>query len=82
MVNFNSFSFDRLKNLYYKNKINYSFSILTKNYRSSEEIVKLANYLTDLRKKYIGKLGMDDYKEGAVSEEGNIELSSVNSSIM
>ena len=30
MVNFNSFSFDRLKNLYYKNKINYSFSILTK----------------------------------------------------
>lgn len=82
MVNFNSFSFDRLKNLYYKNKINYSFSILTKNYRSSEEIVKLANYLTDLRKKYIGNLGMDDYKEGAVSEEGNIELSSVNSSIM
>ena len=82
MVNFNSFSFDRLKNLYYKNKINYSFSILTKNYRSSEEIVKLANYLTDLRKKYIGNLGMDDYKEGAVSEEGNIELSSVNSNIM
>ena len=82
MVNFNSFSFDRLKNLYYKNKINYSFSILTKNYRSSEDIVKLANYLTDLRKKYIGNLGMDDYKEGAVSEEGNIELSSVNSSIM
>ena len=82
MVNFNSFSFDRLKNLYYKNRINYSFSILTKNYRSSEEIVKLANYLTDLRKKYIGNLGMDDYKEGAVSEEGNIELSSVNSSIM
>ena len=82
MVNFNSFSFDRLKNLYYKNKINYSFSILTKNYRSSEKIVKLANYLTDLRKKYIGNLGMDDYKEGAVSEEGNIELSSVNSSIM
>ncbi len=82
MVNFNSFSFDRLKNLYYKNKINYFFSILTKNYRSSEKIVKLANYLTDLRKKYIGNLGMDDYKEGAVSEEGNIELSSVNSSIM
>ena len=82
MVNFNSFSFDRLKNLYYKNKINYSFSILTKNYRSSEDIVKLANYLTDLRKKYIGNLGMDDYKEGAVSEEGNIELSSINSSIM
>ena len=82
MVNFNSFSFDRLKNLYYKNKINYSFSILTKNYRSSEKIVKLANYLTDLRKKYIGNLGMDDYKEGAVSEEGNIELSSVNNSIM
>ena len=25
---------------------------------------------------------MDDYKEGAVLEEGNIELSSVNSSIM
>ena len=82
MVNFNSFSFDRLKNLYYKNKINYSFSILTKNYRSSEEIVKLANYLTDLRKKYIGNLGMDDYKEGAVSEEGNIELSSVNYNVM
>ena len=55
MVNFNSFSFDRLKNLYYKNRINYSFSILTKNYRSSEEIVKLANYLTDLTKKIYRK---------------------------
>lgn len=75
MVNFNSFSFDRLKNLYYKNNMRYSLSTLVKNYRSSKEIVKLANYLTDLRKKYIGNLGMDDYKEGAVLDEGNIIFS-------
>ena len=82
MVNFNSFSFDRLKNLYYKNKIEYSFSILVKNYRSSKEIVKLANHLTDLRKKYIGNLGMDDYKEGAILEDGNIKLSEIDYTIM
>ncbi|WP_300359239.1 UvrD-helicase domain-containing protein [Fusobacterium sp.] len=75
MVNFNSFSFDRLKNLYYKNNMRYSLSTLIKNYRSSKEIVKLANYLTDLRKKYIGNLGMDDYKEGAILDEGNIIFS-------
>lgn len=77
MVNFNSFSFDRLKNLYYKNQMNYSISTLAKNYRSSKEIVKLANYMTDLRKQYIGNLGMDDYKEGAILDEGSIILSSV-----
>lgn len=77
MVNFNSFSFDRLKNLYYKNNMEYSISTLVKNYRSSKEIVKLANYLTDLRKKYIGNLGMDDYKEGAILDEGNILFSNI-----
>lgn len=77
MVNFNSFSFDRLKNFYYKNNMKYFLSTLMKNYRSSKEIVKLANYLTDLRKKYIGNLGMDDYKEGAVLDEGNIIFSKV-----
>lgn len=82
MVNFNSFSFERLKNLYYKNKMEYFMCILTKNYRSSKEIVKLANYLTDLRKTYIGNLGMDDYKEGAVIEEGNITLSNVDFSYL
>ncbi len=77
MVNFNSFSFDRLKNLYYKNNIKYSMSTLVKNYRSSKDIVKLANYLTDLRKKYIGNLGMDDYKEGAILDEGSVVLSHI-----
>lgn len=77
MVSFSSFSFERLKNLYYKNRTPYFLSVLAKNYRSSREIVKLANYLTDLRKTYIGNLGMDDYKEGAVVDEGNITLSHV-----
>ena len=77
MVNFNSFSFDRLKNLYYKNEIKYTVSTLTKNYRSSKEVVELANYMTDLRKEYIGNLGMDDYKEGAILDEGSVLLSKI-----
>ena len=82
MVNFNSFSFDRIKNLYYKNNMRYSLSTLVKNYRSSKNIVKLANYLTDLRKKYIGNLGMDDYKEGAILDEGSIIFSHADYSFM
>lgn len=77
MVSFNSFSFDRLKNLYYKNNIKYSMTSLVKNYRSSKKIVELANYITELRKKYIGNLGTDDYKEASIIDEGNIIISYV-----
>lgn len=74
MVNFNSFSFERLKNLYHGYQIEYKPFFLQKNYRSSKEIVKLSNHLTVLRKKYIGNLGLDDYKEGAILSEGRIKF--------
>lgn len=77
MVNFNTFSFDRLKNLYFSNKLDYDLAELRKNYRSTVGIVKLANYLVDVRKKYIGNLGSDDYEEVAISDEGTIIFSNI-----
>lgn len=82
MINFNSFSFGRLKNLYYKQNIEFSEKILSKNYRNSKGIVKLANILTTLRKEYIGNLGIEDYRENFILEDGAINISEVDYSFL
>ena len=75
MINFNSFSFERLRNYYFtQNFRNYNEVTLSKNYRNSKDIVELANFLTDLRKEYIGNLGVKDYKENFIVDRGKITL--------
>ena len=74
MINFNSFSFERLRNYYFTKNIRNQEVILSKNYRNSKDIVELANFLTDLRKKYIGNLGVKDYKENFIVDKGKITL--------
>ncbi len=74
MINFNSFSFERVKNFYYKKNLFTSEVILKKNYRNSKAIVELANLLTELRKNYIGNLGTNDYRENFVSATGEVNV--------
>ena len=74
MINFNSFSFERLRNYYFTKNIRNQEVILSKNYRNSKDIVELANFLTDLRKEYIGNLGVKDYKENFIVDKGKITL--------
>lgn len=74
MINFNSFSFERLRNYYFTKNIKNQEVILSKNYRNSKDIVELANFLTDLRKEYIGNLGVKDYKENFIVDKGKITL--------
>lgn len=79
MVNATVFSFERVKNLFYSKynkKIN--IKILSKNYRSCKKIVDLANYFAVLRAKYIGNLGIEDYKELSIQQEGEINLTKFN----
>lgn len=74
MINFNSFSFERLRNYYFTKKIQNQEVILSKNYRNSKDIVELANFLTELRQEYIGNLGVKDYKENFIVDKGKITL--------
>lgn len=76
MINFNSFSFERLRNYYFTKKIKNKEVILSKNYRNSKDIVELANFLTELRQEYIGNLGIKDYKESFIDDKGKITLMS------
>ncbi|MDP0489060.1 MAG: hypothetical protein Q7K36_06055 [Fusobacterium sp. JB020] len=77
MIAVNAFSFERMRNLYYSKNIKVFESLLSKNYRNSEKIVKLANGLTDIRKKYIGDKGIEDYKESFVVKEGTVNVSNL-----
>ncbi|WP_027129392.1 UvrD-helicase domain-containing protein [Fusobacterium perfoetens] len=74
MINFNSFSFERLRNYYFKNNLQNTEIVLSKNYRNSKSIVELANFLTELRKEYIGNLGVKDYKENFIVDRGSITV--------
>ena len=83
MINSTFFNFERIKNLFYsryKQKVN--IKILSKNYRSCKKIVDLANYFGELRSSYIGNLGSDDYKEIAIQKDGEVNLTSVNLSLL
>lgn len=82
MIAFNSFSFERIRNLYYGENISFFESMLSKNYRNSKLIVDLANSLTDMRKEYIGNKGIEDYKENFVIEEGTLNISNINFDIL
>lgn len=82
MIAFNSFSFERIRNLYYGENIDFFESMLSKNYRNSKLIVDLANSLADMRKEYIGNKGIEDYKENFVIEEGTLNISNINFEIL
>ena len=47
-----------------------------------KKIVDLANYFAELRSSYIGNLGSDDYKEVAIQKEGEVNLTSINLSLL
>lgn len=75
MVNSSYFSFERVKNLYFtKYKLKNDVNILSKNYRSCRKIVELANFFAELRGEYIGNLGLKDYKESFIIEDGDVIL--------
>ncbi|MGL4998846.1 MAG: UvrD-helicase domain-containing protein [Cetobacterium sp.] len=79
MINATFFNFERIKNLFYSKynkKVN--LKVLSKNYRSCKKIVDLANYFAELRSRYIGNLGSDDYKEVAIQKDGTVNLTCVN----
>ena len=79
MINSTFFNFSRIKNLFYsKYNKNIDVHILSKNYRSYKKIVELANFFSNLRASYIGNLGIDDYKEIPIHDNGDIVLSNVN----
>ncbi|MGL6024287.1 MAG: UvrD-helicase domain-containing protein, partial [Cetobacterium sp.] len=83
MINATFFSFERMKNLFYSRyneRVN--LRILSKNYRSCKNIVDLANYFAELRGKYIGNLGSDDYKEVAIQKDGVVNLTRVNFTLL
>ena len=71
IINPTYFSFSRVRSLFYKDM--YVEKQLKKNYRSQKKIVDLANKLSDLRVKYIGKLG-EDYKEASILEGEDIYI--------
>jgi hypothetical protein len=77
MINSSYFSSERIKNLYYTKNIKYTSEILLKNYRSSKAIVELSNQLAEIRGKYIGNLGVEDYKESFIVDEGGIHLTEI-----
>ena len=70
IINPTYFNFSRVKTLFYQDT-SYVERELSKNYRSQKKIVDLANELSDLRGKYIGKLG-EDYKEASILEGEDI----------
>lgn len=83
MINATFFNFERIKNLFYSKynkKVN--IKILSKNYRSCKKIVDLANYFGELRNSYIGNLGSEDYKEVAIQKDGEVNLTSINFSLL
>lgn len=83
MINATYFNFERMKNLFYtKYNQRVNLKILSKNYRSCKKIVDLANYFAELRSSYIGNLGSDDYKEVAIQKEGEVNLTSINLSLL
>lgn len=78
MINTTFFSIERIKNLFFTEyKKILDVKILTKNYRSCKKIVEISNYFSDLRKEYIGNLGMDDYKENSIQKNGDIILTKI-----
>ncbi|MGL5412799.1 AAA family ATPase [Cetobacterium sp.] len=82
MIHSSYFSFERLRNYFYELKLRTDIEMLQKNYRSCKKIVELANYFTELRGEYIGNLGIKDYKEKFLIEEGEIILSSLDLEII
>jgi len=64
-INPTYFSYQRLKNYYYLNTIESIVKQLSKNYRSQDKIIKLANHLNKIRKEYIGSMS-DDYFEAPI----------------
>ncbi len=70
IINPNYFSFGRLKNMFYSlnNSLKIPVEILSKNYRSQEKIVKLANKLSEIRKEKIGSFGSEDYIEHSIRD--------------
>ncbi|MBZ4663751.1 MAG: hypothetical protein JG776_1466 [Caloramator sp.] len=67
IVNPTFFNFGRLENGLIKNMINPEKVTLSKNYRSYDGIVRLANKMTEIRRKYIGFLS-DDIIEVSIRE--------------
>ncbi|MGX6592644.1 UvrD-helicase domain-containing protein [Cetobacterium ceti] len=82
MVYSSYFSFERLRNYFYKINLKPNENTLTKNYRSCKKIVELANYFTELRSEYIGNLGSEDYKEKFIIDEGNILLEKIDLNLL
>ena len=70
IINPNYFSFGRLRNMFYSldNILKTPVEILSKNYRSQEKIVTLANKLSEIRKEKIGSFGSDDYIEYSIRD--------------
>lgn len=58
-INPTFFNYSRLKNLYYTYKETVKEIMLTKNYRTTKEIIKLINDVSDLRRKVIGTSSYD-----------------------
>lgn len=67
IVNPTFFNFGRLENGLLKNKVNPDKVTLSKNYRSYDGIVQLANKMTEIRRRCIGFLG-DDIIEKSLRE--------------
>lgn len=83
MINTTFFSVERIKNLFFTEfNIDLDVKILTKNYRSCKKIVEISNYFSELRKEYIGNLGMDDYKENSIQKNGDIILTKIDYSLI
>lgn len=83
MINSTFFTFERVKNLFfskYKKRLN--LKILSKNYRSAEKIVDIANYFSEYRAKVIGSMGENDYKESSILKEGKVVLTERNNRLL
>lgn len=66
-VNPTFFEFSRLKNIYYSDKNTQMDEFtLSKNYRSTKQIINITNKISDYRKKTIGV--KDDYNENSLKE--------------
>lgn len=58
-INPTFFNYSRLKNLYYTHKETLKEIMLTKNYRTTKEIIKLINDISSLRRRVIGTSSYD-----------------------
>lgn len=72
-INPTYFSYGRLKNYYHLNKIEPIVKQLSKNYRSQDNIIRLANHLNKIRNECIGSMS-DDYFESHIRDGNRLKL--------